>query len=110
MSFFAIITFGLGGAYTIGAFIKSYEDSSLTPLQRERILDHMEESDDVEAYKALKEYNLATKAFLAKSDTLAKSVKKADSLARLNYTTIYQMKEGQSKFFADVIKELKRSQ
>ena len=109
MSFFTVLSFGVGGTYWLGSFMESYKDSSLTPLERERILDHVEQSDDVEAYKALKEYNIATKAFNDKSDTLANSVRKADSLARLNYTTIYQMKEGQSKFFADELRELKRS-
>lgn len=113
MSFFSIVSLGISAAFFAGSFLKEFRDlkeGSLTPLEVQEVRKHMKESDDVEAYKALKEYNVATKAFNDKADTLANSVRKADSLARLNYTTIYQMKEGQSKFFADVLRELKRSQ
>lgn len=110
MSFFSITVFGVSGAFYLGSFMSNYKQTSLTPLEKETILDHVAKSDDVKAYKALDEYNEATEAFMAKSDTLAKNIQQTDSLARLNFTTIYQIKEGQAKFFSEILREIKRSQ
>lgn len=110
MSFFSIISFGVYAAYYLGSFINNYNQTSLTPLEKETILDHVAKSDDVKAYQALDEYNKATKEFMAKSDTLTKNIHQTDSLARLNFTTIYQMKEGQAKFFAEMLREIKKGQ
>lgn len=110
MSFFSILALGGSFAFYLGSFKNEYDQSKLTPLEKQSLLEHLEQSDDVKAYKALDQYNEATKAFMAKSDTLTKNIQKTDSLARLNFTTIYQMKEGQAKFFAEVIREIKKNQ
>lgn len=110
MSFFAILTFGASGIFWLGSFtkeIKQIKEQSLSPLEKERLLEHERISDDVKAYQALEKYNKVTMDFLDTKDSLYDIIIKNDSLSKLNYTTQYQMKQAQNKFFIEVKQMMK---
>jgi len=113
MSFFTILTLGISGSFWLGSFMnefKEFKESSLTPLEVEKVLYHEKNSDDVKAYIALVENTEASKKVLSMADSLKKDISRLDTVTTRNATTIYQMKQGQAEFFAQVIRELRRNQ
>jgi hypothetical protein len=111
MTFFSIITLGVSGIFWLGSFTKEFKilkEQVLTPLEKEKLLEHESKSDDLRAHLALMEYNEMTQEFLETKDSLFNILIKNDSLSKLNYTTIYQIKQSQEKFFREV-KQVMRS-